>query len=156
MSLDLAKDINSLFIILILDLNHFLKDYNREVKIFNEDALEIFKYLIAKYKLNKVLSYQESGTLKTWSRDKSVSKLLKSNNIKWIEYENQSIIRGATNRIGWDKKWYTYANSKIIENVFSYNKFIFKVDDYLINIDNYKYLKNYPKSFQPRRTKICS
>ena len=93
----------------ILDLNHFLKDYNREVKIFNEDALEIFKYLIAKYKLNKVLSYQESGTLKTWSRDKSVSKLLKSNNIKWIEFENQSIIRGATNRIGWDKKWYTYA-----------------------------------------------
>ena len=68
----------------ILDINHFLKDYNREVKIFNNDALEIFKYLIAKYKINKVLSYQESGTLKTWDRDKSVSKLLKSNNIKWL------------------------------------------------------------------------
>ena len=139
----------------ILDINHFLKKYNREVKIYNNDALKIFKYLISRYKINKVLSYQESGTLKTWNRDKSVSKLLKSNNIKWIEFENQSIIRGATNRIGWDKKWYTYANSKIIENVFSYNKFNFKADDYLFNIDNYSYLKNYPKSFQPAGQKYA-
>ena len=87
----------------ILDINHFLKDYNREVKVFSGDAPEIFKYLIDEYNINKVLSYQESGTLKTWNRDKSVYKLLKSNNINWIEYENQSIIRGATDRIGWDK-----------------------------------------------------
>ena len=133
----------------ILDINNFLEDYNREVKIFEGEAPEIFKYLICNYKINKVLSYQESGTLKTWNRDKIIHKLLKSNNIEWIEYENQSIIRGATNRKGWDKKWYTYANSKIIENEFSYNKISFNCEDYLFNINEYPYLKNYPKSFQP-------
>jgi len=139
----------------IIDINDFLEDYNREVKIFEGEALEVFKYLISNYKINKVLSYQESGTLKTWNRDKSISKLLKSNNIKWMEYENQSIIRGVTNRKGWDKKWYTYANSKIIENEFSYNKFKFNYEDYLFDINDYPYLKNYPKSFQPAGQKFA-
>ena len=139
----------------ILDINQVLKKYNREVQIFNNDALEVFKYLISNYKINTVLSYQESGTLKTWNRDKSISKLLKSKNIKWIEFENQSIIRGATNRIGWDKKWYDYANSKIIENVFSYSNFIFKAKDCSKLTENHKYLKNYPKSFQPAGQKYA-
>ena len=133
----------------LLDINKSLKKYNREVKVFNVDATELFSYLISNYNINSVLSYQESGTQKTWNRDKKISALLKSNNVKWIEFENQSIIRGLTNRKGWDKKWYNYANSKPIENIYSYSKFNIKADDYLFDIENFKFLKKYPKSFQP-------
>ena len=71
----------------ILDINKSLKKYNREVKVFNVDATELFSYLISNYNINSVLSYQESGTQKTWNRDKKISALLKSNNVKWIEFE---------------------------------------------------------------------
>ena len=139
----------------ILDINFFLKDFNREVIVFNVDALKIFNFLISKYNIKTVLSYQESGTLKTWNRDKSIRKLFKSNSVKWIEFKNQGIIRGASNRIGWDKQWHYYVNSSIVENNFSYNYFKFNNKDYLLEIENFKYLKNYPQNFQPAGQKYA-
>ena len=44
---------------------------------------------------------------------------------------------------------------KSLKIYLAYNKFNFKADDYLINIDNYSYLKNYPKSFQPAGQKYA-
>ena len=111
--------------------------------------------MISKYNIKNVLSYQESGTLKTWDRDKCIRKLFKSNNVKWIEFKNQGIIRGASNRIGWDKQWHYYVNSSIVENKFSYNYFKFNNKDYLLEIENFKYLKNYPQNFQPAGQKYA-
>ena len=133
----------------ILDMNEKLKKYNRKVYIFDEDAETVFDYLISKYTIKNIFSYQESGTLKSWKRDKKISKLLNKNNIEWTEFENQAVIRGSNNRIGWDKYWYGYANSQIIKNEYSKNSFILEKTPYDFKNQKYPKLNNYPKEFQP-------
>ena len=139
----------------ILCMNETLKKYNREVYIFNADAKDVFELLISKYEINKLLSYQETGTLSSWKRDKKVNEILKSNNINWLEFENQGVIRGSRNRNGWDKHWFSYVNSSIIENSFSYNNFNIKINEYIFQIKNFPQLKKYPNKFQPAGQKYA-
>ena len=103
-------------------MNKLLKKYNREVIIYNENADVVFDYLISKYDVKNVISYQESGTEKSWLRDKKVKSLLKKNKTKWLEFEKQAVIRGSKNRNRWDKYWYSHANSEIINNKYSINE----------------------------------
>ena len=110
----------------IIEMNKLLKKYNREVIIYNENADVVFDYLISKYDVKNVISYQESGTEKSWLRDKKVKSLLKKNKTKWLEFEKQAVIRGIKNRNGWDKYWYSHANSEIINNKYSINNHKFE------------------------------
>ena len=133
----------------ILDMNMKLNKYNRKVYLFDEDAETVFNYLISKYNIKNIISYQESGTLNSWTRDKKISKLLIKNNIKWVEFENQAIIRGSKNRVGWDKYWYSYANSQIINNKYSKNSFKLENTPYDFKYQKHPKLYNYPNEFQP-------
>ena len=47
--------------------------------------------------------------------------ILISKNIKWVEFANQGVSRGIVNRNNWDKNWFTYINSPLINNVFTVN-----------------------------------
>ena len=140
----------------ILAMNDKLKEYNRQVHIFYADAELVFNYLTSNYKIKTVLSYQESGTLNSWKRDKKIKSLLKTNNVEWLEFENQAVIRGSKNRLGWDKHWYSYANSPIIKNTFSNTKFEINNFKYELNIDNFPHLKKYPTQFQPAGEKYAT
>ena len=54
----------------IVCMNKALSSFNRKVYIFNAEATDFFDYIVKKFNINSVLSYQESGTLKSWNRDK--------------------------------------------------------------------------------------
>ena len=103
----------------LLCLNKILLKHQKKVSIFYGEAHEIFSFLIEKYKVDKVFSYQESGTKKTWIRDREIKDLLEEENIIWKEFQRDGIIRGIKNRDGWDKKWYTFVNKPVIENSYS-------------------------------------
>lgn len=103
----------------LLCLNNTLLQHQKKVYIFYGEAHEIFSFLIEKFKINKVYSYQESGIDKTWIRDKKIKKLLEFDNIIWKEFQRDGIIRGIKNRDGWDKNWYTFVNKPVIENSYS-------------------------------------
>ncbi len=100
-------------------INHKLKQFNRQVILFYGDAHDVFSYLIEKFKVNKLFSYQESGIPISWERDKQVAKLFAKNNVVWKEYQRDGIMRGINNRFSWDDNWYEYAYSSIIQNQYS-------------------------------------
>lgn len=100
-------------------LNKRLLKHQKKIYILYGEAHEIFSFLIEKFKINKVYSYQESGIEKTWIRDKNIKKLFKNKNIIWKEFQRDGIIRGIKNRDGWDKNWYTFVNKPVIENSYS-------------------------------------
>ena len=91
-------------------MNDGLKNYNRSVCIYEKEAIDTFKDLISKHTINTVYSYQESGIGITYERDKKLKSLFNRNHIKWCEYQRDGIVRGITNRKGWDKKWFATMN----------------------------------------------
>ena len=133
----------------LLNINNELIKFNRKVNIFNENAEQVFKYLLNNFNIGKVFSYQESGTNISWLRDKKISRLLKKENILWTEFESQGVIRGLKNRKNWDKNWFKYANSPIIKNSFSTNNFVLPKTPFDFDIKKNKEIEKYPSYFQP-------
>ena len=87
-------------------MNKKLSAYNLQVHHCYGEAVEVFESLISNYDIVNTYSYQESGTRQTWLRDKQVAQLFTVHKIVWTQYQRDGIIRGITNRQGWDKAWY--------------------------------------------------
>ena len=133
----------------ILDINKKLKKFNREIEVFHTKTEEVFKFLTKKYTIKKILSYQESGTLLSWKKDKEISKFCKKNNIIWQQFQRDGIIRGLKNRNFWDKKWYEYVNQDIVKNNFSCSLINNFIHPYSLKKELKEILTNYPKELQP-------
>jgi deoxyribodipyrimidine photo-lyase len=133
----------------LLAMNDTLQAYNRKVHIFHTDADTFFEYLASKYSVSNVFSYQESGTDNSWDRDKKVAQLFKDKKVNWQEFENQAVIRGSKNRSGWDKHWFIYASSPIIQNTYVSNQYELEQTPFDFNTENFPTLKKYPKHYQP-------
>ena len=102
----------------IEQFNLQLAQYNKSITIFYEEAEIIFEFLLSKFNIANVFSYQETGIQKTWDRDKKVYSLLKSKQVKWIEFQRDGVVRGITSRKGWDKQWYSNMHKMPIQNKF--------------------------------------
>ncbi|MDG1881506.1 MAG: FAD-binding domain-containing protein [Schleiferiaceae bacterium] len=133
----------------IIEMNKNLISFNRKVHIFHADADIFFEFLSEKYEVDTVFSYQESGIKTTWDRDKKIAELFIEKSIKWREFQSQSVKRGITNRKGWDKHWFEYANSKIISNQFTKNEFDLATTPFDFDIEQFSFLRTYPNQFQP-------
>jgi len=123
------------------------------------EAVEVLKDLALQYNINSIFSHQESGTMKTWTRDNEVKEYCESNNITWEEYQRDGIQRGIVNRKGWDRAWYITMHEPIISNAYSNlalgqvkSKYSFKdTSEFTIQGKKIggKELMRYPKIFQP-------
>lgn len=100
-------------------INKTLAPFNRSVDIFYAGALNVFEYLSSNFDIQHIFSYRESGTKKTWQRDKKVASFVKTNNICWKEFQRDGILRGIKNRIDWSKQWHVKMHSPVIENKYS-------------------------------------
>ena len=100
----------------IQDANKKLEKFNKEVNIFYGQSIDIFKFLVKKFCIKKIFSYQETGTELTWKRDREVGKLMKEIGIKWIEFQRDGIVRGIKNRDGWSEMWEKQMKKKCFEN----------------------------------------
>ena len=107
----------------ILDINKHLSKYNRSVTITYAEALEAFTFLDEKYEIHHVFSYQESGVMVTWQRDKSLKKFFNQKNIVWQQFQKDNVIRGIKNRKGWDQQWHQAMSKQVVANSYSISKF---------------------------------
>jgi len=64
------------------------------IHILQAEALEVFQFIQKKYSIKNVFSYQESGIMKTWKRDKEVASFFALQSIKWTQFQRDGIIRG--------------------------------------------------------------
>lgn len=132
----------------IISINNTLKPYNREIACCYEEADEVFNYYINKYNIKNVFSYQESGIMKTWNRDKRIRSLLDTHQINWKEYQRDGILRGIKNRDEWDKSWYTTMNEPMINNVYSKSTINVESTPFKLPSELKNILQKYPKNFQ--------
>ena len=65
------------------------------------NILEVFDQLLKTFEINAIYAHQETGNAWTYARDKSVRSWARLRGIKLIEYQNNTIIRGLTNRDIW-------------------------------------------------------
>lgn len=129
-------------------INAQLSVYGREVLIFHAEAPEVFQFLGEKYQVENVFSYQESGIMETWKRDRAISDLLKSQGTKWIEFQRDGVIRGIRNRKGWDEKWYDTMNALPIENTYSIYQGPEIEHPFPLSRSLEKEMRRYPDTFQ--------
>lgn len=133
----------------ILQVNKTLNKFNKEIHIFNAEAIEVFQSILKQFSINKVFSYQESGIDLTYQRDKRISNFLKENEIIWQQYQRDGIIRGIKNRTDWDKNWYSTMHSSITSNIYKKTLPLNFVNNYNLPNTFLNKLKDYPISFQP-------
>ena len=132
----------------ITDINKKLKKFNKAIIVFHQEALKVFEYLNETFDVVNVYSYQETGTLKSWNRDKLLNNFFKKHNISWKEFQNNGVIRGIQNRNEWDKQWYAKMNNKIIENSYQKQTEIKFQNPFPIKNPFLQKLSKYPNKFQ--------
>ena len=130
-------------------LNKTLESSNTSVSVFYGNSLEIFEFLYTKFNIETIFSHNESGTERSWWRDKSISKFCKQHNILWQESQQNGVVRGLKNRTHWAKLWNSYMSKPLINNSFSKAKKIEFSYHFILPKKLQKQLEHYPKSFQP-------
>jgi deoxyribodipyrimidine photo-lyase len=133
----------------ILQTNLSLAKFNKEIKIFNAEAVEVFQFLTAEFDIQKVYSYQESGIELTYQRDKDCNVFFKSKQILWIEFQRDGIIRGIKNRDNWDKQWYVAMSQPLIRNLYTIQEELVFVNPFGISEAQKVEFENYSKTMQP-------
>ncbi len=133
----------------IEQLNLDLAEFDRKVHSFYGSSVEIFNFFLDNYKIQNVFSYQESGVLATWNRDKAIAHILGSKKTKWTEFQQNGVVRGMNHRKVWDKQWFETMFGEIIENTYSKNELEVKNHDFEVPEHLQSKWSNYPVNFQP-------
>ena len=96
-------------------LKRDLQSKNSDLVIKVGNAVDVFSYFKKKYKKITIWSHKETWNGWTYQRDKIVGEWAKVNNIDWIEYKRNGVVRGLQNRDGWSKQWYKEMKMPICE-----------------------------------------
>lgn len=102
----------------ILQLNNKLAIVDKKVVMFYAEAAAVFAYLSDCFSIQTVYSYQESGIALTYRRDQQIETFFKKQHITWQQFQRDGIIRGITNRDGWDKQWFVTMHAPPVKNTF--------------------------------------
>ncbi len=133
----------------ILAMNKRLENANREVTIFHANAIEVFDYLLEKFDVKTILSYQESGIDLSYERDKKLKAIFKEKGVKQIEFQRDGIIRGIKNRDNWEKKWFEQMHKPVVSNVFKVNRFESFDHPFKLKKELLERINLYPERYQP-------
>ena len=83
------------------ELRKKLEEAGANLDIMHSDALEAIEEIHAKYTISRIRSHEETGTTWSFDRDKRVSSWCIENNVEWLEYPNNGVIRGMNERDKW-------------------------------------------------------
>ena len=133
----------------IADMNQSLRPSGHNVKIFFGDAVEIFTWLCANYSIDSVYSYQESGALQTWRRDKDVATKLRRAGARWQQFQTAGVVRGISNRQGWDRQWFASVDTPPIENHYRRSQAPKITHNFALPKNLSEAMGKYPKYMQP-------
>ena len=139
------------------DMNKQLVAVQRQVMIAWGDTLKVFHFLADTFSIEQLFSYQESGTGRTWERDKGVDTFCKQQGIQWVQCQRDGVLRGIDNRDGWNKAWkvcmsqpqFTPAFSPPSEQIKSLSKDISRQHPFPIPLEIKAKLESYPEMYQP-------
>ena len=132
----------------IEQINQLLEPFERKITVLYGEAKEIWTALMAQFTISQVWSYQESGQPRTFQRDLLVKELFAQNGTQWQEFQRDGIIRGLKNRKNWDRAWFGYVNSPLIENTFEKGRAVEWNHHFQLPESLYKQIQAYGLLFQ--------
>ena len=98
----------------LLELNEEFQKIGHKLTIKVGDALNIFNNIHKKHSIKTLYSHQETWNYWSYKRNKMVAKWLKENNIKWVEFRNNGVVRDIKSRDKWSQNWYKEMTKSII------------------------------------------
>ncbi len=69
-----------------------------------ENAITALQSIHEEFEIGRILSHQETGNSWSYQRDLQVKQWCTSNNVEWLEFPSNGVIRGLTDRDLWKKK----------------------------------------------------
>lgn len=85
-----------------------------QITILYGEMLDILLRIHQQMGIHKIFSHEETGLKITYDRDKIITQFSKQNNIQWIEYQTNGIIRGKPNRADWVKDWHVFMAKPLV------------------------------------------
>ena len=126
----------------LIDLQIDLINLRSNLHVEIDEALNFFDKIKNKFKICSILSHEETGNNWVLSRNTQVQNWCKTNNINFIEYPNNGVVRNLDNRDKWSQIKKNRLNLPIVDkpneiNTLDYN---FKFDlpstnDFLFGTD---------------------
>lgn len=95
------------------DISKQLICHNLELYMLQGDVIEILSFLQLKYKNIQLLSHMETGIGATFKRDINVGKWCRENNVNWLEFPQNAVVRGLQTRLNWTIHWENFMKSSI-------------------------------------------
>ena len=131
------------------DMNQRLRPWNRLVELCYGSAVEVLDWFCQEYKVLNLYSYRETGTLKTYQRDRHVAQRMRFHQVAWNEYQRNGVERGLHNREGWLQRWWTHAVSQPIVNTYSPQSLALRPHPFPLPIQPFEFLSQRQGSMQP-------
>ena len=97
------------------DIQAELQKNKNNLSIAYGESVDVFTKLSKLFDIQYVFSHEETGLDVTFKRDKNVAIYFKSQNIIWIEYQSNAVIRGLQDRKTWDRAWARFMRDQIIK-----------------------------------------
>ena len=69
-----------------------------------ENAIRALQSIHEEFEIGRIFSHQETGNSWSYQRDLQVKEWCNSNNVEWLEFPSNGVIRGLTDRDLWKKK----------------------------------------------------
>lgn len=95
------------------DMQVGLSENGHRLLILKEEAENAFEKLSRHYRIERVLSHEETGIDLTFRRDKRMQAFFREKEIEWKEFPTNAVERGLMHRNGWRNKW----NEKIYASI---------------------------------------
>lgn len=84
-------------------MNEELSKYGIRIQVVYREMLSVLRELTANTRIRQIFSYEETGIIRTWARDRAVATWCKQMNIDWNEFQSNGVQRGRHNRDGWSE-----------------------------------------------------
>jgi deoxyribodipyrimidine photo-lyase len=100
-----------------------LKDMARQFKrhelhfsVLEGDTILIMQEIASIFEVQCIYSYQETGLNFSYTIDKALKKWIDSKSIRWVEFQQNGVIRLLKNRKDWIKEWYTFMHDPQLDS----------------------------------------
>ncbi|MEM6321554.1 MAG: deoxyribodipyrimidine photo-lyase [Bacteroidota bacterium] len=85
------------------DLNGRLQQEGQEILIFHAELLSVLLEIGKYWRIQYLFSHTEIGLKPTFDRDKAVKAFCRNNDIQYLEFAQDGVLRGQKHREGWKK-----------------------------------------------------
>lgn len=133
----------------ILEMQETLAPFGKAPHMLYAEITEILAWFQQHYRIENIYSYKESGTERTWKRDREVSAFCNKAGICWNQFQRDGIIRGIKERIGWENHWFETMKIPVLKNEYRIQPALTVLPAFPVPKKLATQLLEYPAEFQP-------